>query len=203
MSAYEGVNAVGTFFLTHLCKVIIDPVSDFIHVYSYPEDKRKLEFVKLAFPGGSATIDRITIWFSNALLSYLDNFDFTKTHFNNVPAGGPFHPEESGKIVWQYPHLEYISTSECYASALMSVSVRSNLVEDDEELGVCIVPANSESINSDTSIVQWKELKANDSIDNVGLRIVQPIGELVSYQSDNIFLSIRIRPVVEEKEGDG
>ena len=68
---------------------------------------------------------------------------------------------------------------------------------------MCIVPANSESINSDTSIVQWKELKANDSIDNVGLRIVQPNGELVSYQSGNIFLSIGIRPVVEEKEGDG
>ena len=123
-------------------------------------------------------------------MSYLRNFDFTKTHFDNVPAGGPFHPEESDKIVWQYPHLEYISTSECYASALMSVSVRSNLVEGDEELGVYIVPANSESINSDTSTVQWKELKANDSIDNVGFRIVQPNGELVSYQSGNIFLSI-------------
>ena len=109
----------------------------------------------MAFPGGSATIDRITIWFSNALLSYLGDFDFTKTHFDNVPAGGPFHPEESGKIVWQFPYLEYISTSECYASALMSVSARSNLVEGDEELGVCIVPANSESINSDTSIAQW------------------------------------------------
>ena len=61
--------------------------------------------------------------------------------------------------------------------------------------GGCIVPANSESINSDTPIVQWKELKANDSIDNVGFRIVQPNGELVSYQSGNIFLSIGIRPV--------
>ena len=200
---FEGMNAVGDFFLNHLCKIIIDPVSDFIHVYSYPEDKRKLEFVKLAFLGGSATIDRITIWFTNASLSYLGNFDFTKAHFDDVPAGGPFHPEESGKIVWQYQHLEYISTSECYASALMSVSVRSNLVESDEELGVYIVPANSESSNSDTSIVQWKELKANDSIDNVGFRIVHPNGELVSYQSGNIFLLIGIRPVVEEEEGDG
>ena len=115
------MNAVGEFILKHLCKVIIDPVNDFIHVYSYPEHKRKLEFVKLAFPGGggggggggSATIDRITFWFSNALLSYLGNFDFTKAHFDNVPAGGPLHPEESGKIVWQYPHLEYISKCFC------------------------------------------------------------------------------------------
>ena len=68
---------------------------------------------------------------------------------------------------------------------------------------MCIVPANSESINSDTSIVQWKELKANDSIDNVWFRIVQPNVGLVSYQSANIFLSIGIRPVVEEREGDG
>ena len=168
-----GKNDVGEFFLKHFCKVMIDPVSDFVQVNSYPDDEHKLELIKMIFPRDT-TFDRKTVWFSKVLLSYLGNFDFTKTHFDNIPSCRTFHGEILDKIVWQYPHPEFISTSKSYAPTRTSVPVRSNLVERGE-LAVCAVPDNSESINSDASIVQW-----TDSLDNVRFRIVYPGGELVS-----------------------
>ena len=175
---------------------MIDPVIDFVQVYSYPDDDHKLELVKMIFPKDTK-FERITICFSDALLSYLGNFDFTKTHFDNIPSGRTFHGEVLDKIVRQYPHPEFISTSKSYAPTRTSVSARSNLVEGGE-LEVCVVPDNSESINFDASIVQWKELKATDSLENFRFRIVDPKGELVSYQRGDIFFSIAIRPVEEE-----
>ena len=59
----KGVNAGGDFFLLHLCKLVVDPVSDVIKVYSYPHDDHKLEFSKLVHTGaGDYKIDRITLW---------------------------------------------------------------------------------------------------------------------------------------------
>ena len=75
-------------FLQHFCKLVIDPVSNFITFYSYPHDDHKLEFAKLVHTGaGDYKIDRIILWFSKALLSYLGNFNFKDSHFNQIPSG--------------------------------------------------------------------------------------------------------------------
>ena len=39
------------------------------------------------------------------------------------------------------------------------------------------IPVNSESINSDSSVIQWKPLKSYDSIDNMKFSVVQPNGK--------------------------
>ena len=117
----KGVNAGGDFFLQHFCKLVID----FIKVYSYPHDDHKLEFAKLVHTGvGDYKIDRITLWFSKALLSYLGNFNFKDSHFDQIPSGLIFYGQTLDKVVWQYPHLEFISTSQSYVPILTTVFVK-------------------------------------------------------------------------------
>ena len=151
---FKGVNAGRDFFLQHFCKLVIDPVSDFIKVYSYPHDDHKLEFAKLVHTdAGDYKIDRITLW-----LSYLGNFNFKDSHFDQILSGFIFYGQILDKVVWKYPHLEFISTTQSYVPILTTVFVKSSLVDGDE-LAACPVPTNGESINLDASIIQWKELK--------------------------------------------
>ena len=197
---FKGVNAAGDFFLQHLCKLVIDPVSDFIKVYFYPHDDHKLEFAKLVHTGvGDYKIDRITIWFSKALLSYLGNFNFKDSHFDQITSGLIFYGQTLDKVVWQYPYLEFISTSQSYIPILATVFVKSSLV-DGGELAACPVPTNGESINLDTSIIQWKELKGQETLNIVRFRIMNSSGELVGYQSGNISFVIAIRPLKDGNE---
>ena len=101
----KGVNAGGDFFFTTF-QLVIDPVSDFIKVYSYPQDDHKLEFANFVHTGaGDDKIDRITLWFCKALLSYLGYFNFKDSHFNQIPSGLIFYGQTLDKVVWQYPHL--------------------------------------------------------------------------------------------------
>ena len=67
-------------------------------------------------------------------------------------------------------------------------------------MAACPVPTNGEIINLDASIIQWKELKGQETLNIVRFRIVNSSGELVGYQSGNIFFAIAIRPLKDGNE---
>ena len=141
-------------YLQLLCKLVIDPVSDFIKVYSYPLDDHKLEFAKLVHTGaGDYKIDRITLWFSKALLSYLGNFNFKDSHFVQIPSGLIFYGQTLDKVVLQYPHLEFISTSQRYVPILTTV-----FVESSQEMGARWLLARSPLMGK---ALTWTLLSSN------------------------------------------
>ena len=113
-------------------------------------------------------------------------FDYSKVKFDLMSSDLIFYGQTLDKIVWQYPKLDYISTTKNYSSTISSLFIKSNLVNDGV-LSMCTVPLNEESINIDLKIVQWKKFTSGENLDIVWFRITTASGDLVPYLSGNIF----------------
>ena len=112
----------------------MDPTTDFISVYSHPDDdvQNTMDvFGRYIFRYGKIRINEIVIWYSNALLEYMGDFDFTGTKFGKEKRTDSLYKSEIlDKIVYQYRQRKtFPSTRDYYPSRLTSVSVRSDLVE--------------------------------------------------------------------------
>ena len=184
-----GDDVCGDYFHSIL-DISIDPISDFLFIRSAGvKEKEKLS--KLIFPTGSSTLNRVSVSFSNELLSHLGDFDFSTANFKEQMV--EFADGGQSTVVWECPNEGYISTHKWVdSSKLVGISVRSSLVAG-RELATYIIPNTSNSIVSDSSIVQWKPLKGSSSLDNIHFSITDSRGEAVSYKGGNIFFSIGIR----------
>ena len=184
-----GEDACGDYFRIIL-DISMDPISDFLFIRSAGA-KEQEKFCKLIFPSDSSELRQISLSFSNELLSYLGDFDFSTADFKEQSA--VFKDGGSAKVVWECPNDGYISTHKWVdSSKLVGISVRSSLVAG-RELATYTVPNTSNSIVSDSSIVQWKPLKGSNSLDSIHFSITDGRVEIVSYKGGNIFFSIGIR----------
>ena len=141
--------------------------------------------------------NRVSVSFSNELLSHFGDFDFSTANFKEQVV--EFADGGQSTVVWECPNEGYISTHKWVdSSKLVGISVRSLVAG--RELATYIIPNTSNSIVSDSSIVQWKPLKGSSSLDNIHFSITDSRGEVV-YKGGNIFFSIGIRRAANHIDG--
>ena len=101
-----GEGVCGDYFRSIL-DISVDPISDFLFIRSAgAKEKEKLR--KLIFPSGTSDLRRVSLSFSNELLSYLGDFDFSTADFKEQSV--VFTDGGSATVVWECPNDGYIST---------------------------------------------------------------------------------------------